>query len=213
MFGRAAVALALLLAAGLAGADVAVPPLTARVTDLTGTLSGEAVNRIESKLAAFEAKKGSQIAVLIVPTTEPEDIDQFGIRVEDAWKLGRKGVDDGAYLIVAKNDRRVRIEVGYGLEGALPDAIANRIVEETIAPHFKAGDFDGGIEAGVNQMISVVDGEPLPAPDKKWERHGGLGNMLPLLLVVVLVANGVLRALFARQVGYMATDGNTGGLE
>jgi uncharacterized protein len=212
MFGRAAVALALLLAAGLAVADVAVPPLTARVTDLTGTLSGEAVNRIESKLAAFEAKKGSQIAVLIVPTTEPEDIDQFGIRVEDAWKLGRKGVDDGAYLIVAKNDRRVRIEVGYGLEGALPDAIANRIVEETIAPHFKAGDFDGGIEAGVNQMISVVDGEPLPAPDKKWERHGGLGNMLPLLLVVVFVASGVLRALFGRLFGSLATGGIAGGL-
>src|SRR4029077_19214413 len=151
MFGRAALALALLLAAGSAGADVAVPPLTARVTDLTGTLSGEAGDRLESKLAAFEAKKGSQIAVLIVPTTQPEDIDQFGIRVEDAWKLGRKGVDDGAYLIVAKNDRRVRIEVSYGLEGAMSDAIANRIVDETITPHFKQGDFDGGIEAGVNQ--------------------------------------------------------------
>ena len=212
MFGRAAVALALLLAAGSAGAEVAVPPLTARVTDLTGTLSGEAVNRIESKLAAFEAKKGSQIAVLIVPTTQPEDIDQFGIRVEDAWKLGRKGVDDGAYLIVAKNDRRVRIEVGYGLEGALPDAIANRIVEETIAPHFKAGDFDGGIEAGVNQMMAVVNGEQLPAPDRKWEHRGGLGNMLPLLLVVVFVASGVLRAIFGRLFGSLATGGIAGGL-
>ena len=212
MFGRAAVALALLLAAGSAGAEVAVPPLSARVTDLTGTLSGEAVNRIESKLAAFEAKKGSQIAVLIVPTTQPEDIDQFGIRVEDAWKLGRKGVDDGAYLIVAKNDRRVRIEVGYGLEGALPDAIANRIVEETIAPHFKAGDFDGGIEAGVNQMMAVVNGEPLPAPDRKWEHRGGLGNMLPLLLVVVFVASGVLRAIFGRLFGSLATGGIAGGL-
>ena len=148
---------------------MAVPALTARVTDLTGTLSGEAVTRIEAKLADLEAKKGSQIAVLIVPTTQPEDIDQFGIRVEDAWKLGRKGVDDGAYLIVAKNDRRVRIEVGYGLEGALPDAIANRIVTETITPHFKLGDYDGGVEAGVDQMISVVNGEPLPAPDKKWD--------------------------------------------
>ena len=128
-----------------------MPPLTARVIDLTGTLSGEAVTRIEAKLAALEARKGSQIAVLIVPSTQPEEIEQFGIRVEDAWKLGRKGVDDGAYLIVAKNDRRVRIEVGYGLEGALSDAIANRIVDETITPHFKQGDFDGGIEAGVDQ--------------------------------------------------------------
>jgi uncharacterized protein len=218
MFGRAAVGLALLLAAGSlltprsACAQVAVPPLTARVTDLTGTLSGEAVNRIESKLAAFEATKGSQIAVLILPTTQPEEIEQFSIRVAEAWKLGRKGVDDGAILLVAKNDRRVRIEVGQGLEGALPDAIANRIVEETIAPHFKTGDFDGGIEAGINQMITVVNGEPLPAPDRKWEHHGGLGSMLPLLLVVVFVVSGVLRALFGRLFGSLATGGVAGGL-
>ena len=195
-----------------AGALVAVPPLTARVTDLTGTLSGAAVARIEAKLADFEAKKGSQIAVLIVPSTEPEEIEQFGIRVEDAWKLGRKGVDDGAYLIVAKNDRRVRIEVGYGLEGALSDAVSNRIVDETISPHFKQGDFDGGIEAGVDQMISVVNGEPLPEPDRKWERHGNLGNMLPLLLVVVVIGGGVLRALFGRLFGSVATGGLAGGL-
>jgi uncharacterized protein len=204
--------LALLLAAILVHAQVAVPALTARVTDLTGTLSGEAVTRIEAKLADLEAKKGSQIAVLIVPTTQPEDIDQFGIRVEDAWKLGRKGVDDGAYLIVAKNDRRVRIEVGYGLEGALPDAIANRIITETITPHFKLGDYDGGVEAAVDQMISVVNGEPLPVPDKKWEHHGNLSNVLPLLLVVVFVASGVLRALFGRLFGSVATGGLTGGI-
>jgi uncharacterized protein len=211
-FGCVGVGVALLLAAILVHAQVAVPALTARVTDLTGTLSGGAVTRIEAKLADLEAKKGSQIAVLIVPTTEPEDIDQFGIRVEDAWKLGRKGVDDGAYLIVAKNDRRVRIEVGYGLEGALPDAIANRIITETITPHFKSGDYDGGVEAAVDQMISVVNGETLPAPDKKWERHNNLGNLLPLLLVVVFVASGVLRALFGRLFGSVATGGLTGGI-
>jgi uncharacterized protein len=204
--------LALLLAASLSQAQVAVPALTARVTDLTGTLSGEAVTRIEAKLADLEAKKGSQIAVLMLPTTQPEDIEQFGIRVEDAWKLGRKGVDDGAYLIVAKNDRRVRIEVGYGLEGALPDAIANRIITETITPHFKLGDYDGGVEAGVDQMISVVNGEPLPAPDRKWEHHSNLGNLLPLLLVVVFVASGVLRAIFGRLLGSVATGGLTGGI-
>jgi uncharacterized protein len=201
-----------LLGAALVRADVAVPPLAARVTDLTGTLSGEAVTRIETKLANLEAKKGSQIAVLIVPTTEPEEIEQFGIRVEDAWKLGRKGVDDGAYLIVAKNDRRARIEVGYGLEGALPDAVANRIIAETITPRFKLGDYDGGVEAGVDQMISVVNGEPLPEPDNKWERHSGLGNLLPILLVVVFVASGVLRAIFGRLFGSMATGGLAGGL-
>jgi uncharacterized protein len=210
--GRVGIGLALFLAASLGQAQVAVPALTARVTDLTGTLSGGAVTRIESKLAGLEAQKGSQIAVLIVPTTQPEDIEQFGIRVEDAWKLGRKGVDDGAYLIVAKDDRRVRIEVGYGLEGALPDAIANRIITETITPHFKLGDYDGGVEAGVDQMISVVNGEPLPAPDKKWEHHSGLGNLLPLLLVVVFVASGVLRAMFGRLFGSLATGGLTGGL-
>lgn len=107
------------LAARLASADVPVPPLTGRVIDLTGTLSGGAVNRIETELADFEAKKGSQIAVLIVPSTQPEEIEQYGIRVAEQWKLGRKGVDDGAILLVAKDDRRVRIEVGYGLEGAL----------------------------------------------------------------------------------------------
>ena len=199
------------LAAPTARAQVAVPQLTARVTDLTGTLSGEAVNRIEAKLAAFEDKKGSQIAVLIVPTTQPEEIEQYSIRVFDQWKLGRKNVDDGVLLLVAKNDRRVRIEPGRGLEGALPDAIANRIITETIAPHFKVGDFDGGVEAGVDRIVAVAEGEPLPEPDKKWEGHGsGLGNVLPLLFVVVFVAAGVLRSLFGRLFGSLATGGLAG---
>jgi uncharacterized protein len=204
--------MALILAASAVRADVAVPPLAARVTDLTGTLSGEAVNRIETKLADFEAKKGSQIAVLIVPTTAPEEIEQYSIRVADQWKLGRKGVDDGVILLIAKNDRRVRIEVGQGLEGALPDAIANRIIGETITPHFKLADYDGGVEAGVDQIVSVVNGEPLPEPDRKWERQGGLGKMLPLLLVVVFVASGVLRSVFGRLFGSVATGGLAGGI-
>jgi uncharacterized protein len=203
---------ALIASAALtARAQVAVPQLTARVTDLTGTLSGEAVNRIEAKLTAFEEKKGSQIAVLIVPTTQPEEIEQYGIRVGDQWKLGRKGVEDGAILLVAKNDRRVRIEVGHGLEGALPDVIANRIITEAITPRFKVGDYDGGIEAGVDRIVSVVNGEPLPEPDKKWEGRGsGLGNALPLLFVVVFVAAGVLRSLFGRLFGSLATGGLAG---
>jgi uncharacterized protein len=209
---RLGAGLVLLFSFALAGAEVAVPPLAARVTDLTGTLSGGAVARIEAKLADLEAKKGSQLAVLIVPTTQPEEIEQFGIRVADAWKLGRKGVDDGAILLVAKNDRRVRIEVGQGLEGALPDAIANRIITETITPHFKQADYDGGVEAGIDQMISVVNGEPLPQPDKKWERHSGLGNMLPVLLIVVFVVSGVLRAIFGRLFGSVATGGLAGGI-
>jgi uncharacterized protein len=200
----------LLLLGVVARADVPVPPLTGRVVDLTGTLSGGVVARIESKLADFESQKGAQIAVLIVPTTQPEEIEQFGIRVENAWKLGRKKVDDGAYLIVAKDDRRVRIEVSYGLEGALNDATANRIIEETITPHFKSGDFDGGVEAGIDKMVSVVSGEPLPPPDRKWEHKGGLGNVLPFLLVVVFVGSGILRSIFGRMFGSLATGGLAG---
>jgi uncharacterized protein len=204
----------LCLAAGLASAQalVPVPPLTGRVIDLTGILSGDAVNRIEAELAALELHKGSQIVVLVVPTTHPEEIEQYGIRAAEQWKLGRKGVDDGAILLVAKDDRRVRIEVGYGLEGALPDAIANRIVDETIAPHFRGGDYDGGIEAGVKQMIAVVDGEPLPEPDRRWERHSGMHNVLPLALIVVVVASGLLRALFGRLGGSLATGGLAGAI-
>jgi uncharacterized protein len=209
---RVGAGLLLLLGAALASADVVVPQLTARVTDLTGTLSGGAVARIEAKLSDLEAKKGSQIAVLIVPTTQPEEIEQYGIRVADAWKIGRKGIEDGAILLVAKDDRRVRIEVGNGLEGAMPDAIANRIIAETITPQFKLGDYDGGVEKGVDKMISVINGEPLPQPDKKWERHNGLGNMLPLLLVVVFVISGVLRAILGRMFGSIATGGLTGGI-
>lgn len=204
----------LCLAAGLVCAQglVPVPPLTARVVDLTGILSGSAVNRIESELAALEARKGAQIVVLIVPTTHPEEIEQYGIRVMDQWKPGRKGVDDGAILLIAKDDRRVRIEVGYGLEGALPDAIANRIIDESIAPRFKLGDYDGGVEAGVEQMIAVVNGEPLPEPDRRWERPPGLHNVLPLGLIVVVVASGLLRALFGRLGGSLATGGLAGGI-
>ena len=203
---------ALLMAVGLAQAQVAVPPLAARVTDLTGTLSGEAVTRIESKLKDLETRKGSQIAVLIVPSTQPEEIEQFGIRVADAWKLGRKGIDDGAILIIAKNDRRMRIEVGRGLEGPLPDVTAKRIIAETVTPRFKLSDFDGGVEAGVDQMIGVVNGEPLPEPDKRWEGSKGLGSLLPLLLVVVFVVSGVLRAIFGRVFGSVATGGMAGGV-
>ena len=202
-----------LLFAALAHADVAVPPYSARVTDLTGTLSGGAVASLETKLAELERLKGSQIAVLIVPTTQPEEIEQYSIRVADAWKTGRKNVDDGAILLVAKDDRRVRIEVGRGLEGAMPDAIANRIIDENITPRFKAGDFDGGVEAGVDKMIAVIEGEPLPPPDKKWEHSGGnFGSVLPVLLVVVFVASGVLRAIFGRMLGSVATGGLAGAL-
>jgi uncharacterized protein len=193
-------------------AQVAVPALKARVTDLTGTLTAGESAALEAKLRAFEERKGSQLAVLIVPTTEPEDIAGFGIRVGEAWKLGRKGVDDGAILIVAKDDRRMRIEVGYGLEGPLPDAIAKRIIADTITPHFKQGDFYGGIDAGIDQMIKVVDGEPLPEPDPEWRAPPGGGTFLVIALVMIVLGASVLRALFGRMGGALATGGVAGTL-
>ncbi|MES2562708.1 MAG: TPM domain-containing protein, partial [Pseudomonadota bacterium] len=156
---------ALLLTFALAAyAQVALPPLTSRVTDQTGTLTPTQRAALEERLAAFEARKGAQIAVVIVPTTEPEAIEQFGIRLAEKAKVGRKGVDDGALLIVALKDRALRIEVGYGLEGALPDAATKRIIETDIVPRFKQNDYFGGIDAGVTRMMAVLDGEPLPAP-------------------------------------------------
>jgi uncharacterized protein len=148
----------------IAGAQIAVPPLTGRITDQTATLSAEQKSALEQTLQAFEARKGSQLAVLIVPTTLPETIEQYALRVAEQWKLGRKKVDDGAILVIAKTDRALRIEVGYGLEGALNDAISKRIISEIITPRFKQDDFYGGISAGVEQIIRVVDGEPLPQP-------------------------------------------------
>jgi uncharacterized protein len=195
-----------------ATAEVAVPALTGRVMDLTGTLSGGAVAGIESKLADFQKSKGSQIVVLIVPTTQPEEIEQYSIRVADAWKIGRKGTSDGIILLVAKDDRRVRIEVGQGLEGAVPDAIANRIIDENITPHFKSGDYDGGVQVGVDKLIGVVNGEALPAPDRKWEHNGGIGNLLPVLLVIVFVASRFLSAILGRFVGSIATGGLAGAI-
>jgi len=170
----ALVSLALLLVghAPAVRAQVPVPPLEARVTDLTGTLTASQQSGLEEKLAAFERRKGSQVAVLILPTTQPEDIAQFGIRLGEAWKIGRAGPDDGAILIVAKDDRAMRIEVGRGLEGALTDVIASRILNDTITPLFKQGDFNGGVNAGLDQIIRVIDGEPLPAPDQSWKRRG-----------------------------------------
>lgn len=173
------IAAALLLWVASAWAEVAVPPL-ARVTDQTGTLSSAQQQALSDRLAAFEQAKGSQIAVLVLPSTEPETIEQYAIRVAEAWKLGRKGVDDGVLLVVAMRDRAVRIEVGYGLEGAIPDAIAKRIIEEVITPRFRAGDYVGGIDAGVDQLVRVIDGEPLPASEAWQTQDGGRGIAEPL---------------------------------
>lgn len=195
-----------LLCAAWAAAEVAVPPLKARVTDLAGTLQPGQQAALEQTLQAFENRKGSQIAVLIVPTTQPETIEQYAIRVADSWKLGRKGVDDGVLLLVARNDRKLRIEVGYGLEGAISDAVAKRIVSEIITPHFKQEDYFGGIQAGVDRIVKVVDGEPLPEKESSRSKGGGgiSGDSLAIGFVLAVVVGGALRALLGPFVGGLA---------
>ena len=189
-----------------------VPPLQSRVTDQTGTLTAAERSALEEKLAAFEARKGAQLAVLVVPTTQPEAIEQYSIRVVDAWKLGREKPDDGALLLVAMQDRALRIEVGRGLEGALTDLVANRIIDETITPRFREGDFAGGITAGAERMMAVVDGEPLPEPEKHWDGPQDIGGMLPMLFFIIIFASTILRAIFGRALGSVATGGVTGGI-
>ena len=207
----ARVLLLALLLSGAAQAEVAIPPLSARVTDLTSTLDAQQIQALESSLAAFEAKKGSQIAVLILPTTQPETIEKYGIRVVEAWKLGRKGVDDGVLLLVAKEDRAMRIEVGYGLEGALNDATAKRIVAEIITPFFKRGEFYQGIDAGTNAIIKVVEGEPLPEPQTAPELGGKEIELLLIVAVgVSMVVGGILRALLGRFPAALLTGGGLG---
>ena len=192
----------------IAEAQIAVPPLTGHVTDLTATLSSEQKAALEQTLQAFEARKGSQLAVLIVPTTAPETIEQYALRVAEQWKLGRKKVDDGALLVIAKTDRTLRIEVGYGLEGALNDATSKRIISDIITPRFKQGDFNGGITAGVEQIIRVIDGEPLPASKGKSAGNTpDIGQYFPILFILALVVGGLLRSALGRFPGALATGG------
>lgn len=198
----------LLASAALVQAEVAVPPLQSRVTDLTATFSAEQRGQLESMLDAFEARKGSQIAVLLVPSTQPETIEQYGIRVAEKWKLGRKGIDDGALLILAKQDHAVRVEVGYGLEGVIPDAIAKRIVSETIIPRLKRDDYFGGVKAGVEAMIEAVDGEALPAPSGRTAPGHSPGSFLYFLFFVIAIAS-FLRSLLG-LVGVLLAGGVAG---
>ena len=197
-----------LCASFLVGAQVPVPALAGHIIDQTGTLTTEQKAALEQTLAAFEASKGSQLAVLIVPTSAPEAIEQYALRVAEQWKLGRKKVDDGAILVVAKNDRTLRIEVGYGLEGALTDATSNRIISETILPRFKQQDFYGGITAGVGQIIRVIDGEPLPAPTRRAAgSEGDLQRYVPLVFILALAVGGVLRSVLGKVPGSLVTGG------
>jgi uncharacterized protein len=194
-----------------------VPELTARVIDQTGTLDAIQRKALEDKLAAFEQKKGSQMVFLLVPTTQPEDIASYANRVGNAWKIGRKGVGDGILLVVAKNDRKVRIEVAKTLEGAVPDLAAKIIIDEAITPRFRTGDYAGGLHAAADQLTARVTGEALPAPDRRTSKNPVLGgfdwfDLAIFFFFAVPIAGGVARAMLGRKLGSLATGAGFGGI-
>lgn len=191
-----------LLGLGWAGPALAqqlapIPPLDSPVVDTTGTLDAAQKQALEQQALALQQRKGAQLQVLIVPTTQPEDIAQYSTRVFDQWAIGRKGVDDGVLLLVAKDDRRVRIEPGYGLEGAIPDAIANRVIQEYLVPHFRQNDYAGGITAASGVLVKIIDGEELPAPvSSNRDGGGGSGDGDSIFMFAIMI--GVVAATFMR---------------
>lgn len=198
--------------------DVPVPPLSGRVIDQTGTLTPAQAQALSSKLEAIETQRGAQVVVLIVPTTQPEDIASYGQRVADTWKVGRRDVGDGVVIVVAKNDRRINIEVAKTLEGAIPDVIAGRIINEQIKPAFRADDYAGGLNAAVDKLGARIAGEALPEPTPKGSgANRGLGgfdlqDLAIFLFVGVPIAGAVLTGIFGRKLGSLATGAAVGGL-
>ncbi len=209
--------LLLCAAAGWAQEPQPVPPLAARVIDRTDTLSAPQRQALESKLAAFEAQSGPQIVLLLVPTTAPEDIAAYAQRVADSWKIGRREVGDGVLVLVAKDDRKLRIEVAKALEGAIPDLAARQIIDQAMRPAFRNGDYAGGLNAGVDRIFARIQGEGLPAPAPSGARSGaGQGLQTEELglffFVAVPIIAAVLTGLFGRRLGTMLTAGAAGGL-
>jgi uncharacterized protein len=193
-----------------------VPPLTAHVVDQTGTLDAIQQKGLEDKLMSFEQGKGTQIAILMVATTQPEDDASYANRVGNAWKIGRKGVGDGVLIVVAKDDRKVRIEVAKALEGAIPDVAAHQVIDQAILPRFRAGDYAGGLQAGIDQLIARINGEVLPAPSRRDERPARrlLGfdwqDLAIFLFIGVPIAAGILRRMFGRPLGSLITGAGVG---
>ena len=202
------------LAAGLAGAQAVLPApaLTGHVIDSSGTLSSAQLQALEAKLAAFEASSGSQVVVLMVPTTQPEDIASYANRIANSWKIGRKGIGDGLLLIVAKNDRQSRIEVAKTLEGAIPDLAAKQVIDNAITPLFKQGNFAGGLDAGVDQIMALVKGEALPAPKARSRASANDDFQWTDLLVFIFFAVPVAGAIARRALGNKLGSVLTGGL-
>lgn len=211
LFSAIMVCLIIFSATGAVAADVqTIPALTSSVTDTTNTLSATEQQALAQKLSTFAQEKGSQIAVLIVPTTQPEDIAQYSLRVAEAWKIGREKEDDGVIILLAKNDRKMRIEVGYGLEGAIPDAIAKRVVSDVMAPSFRQGDFAGGLNAAVDQLMALITGEALPAPPKKQAGASSFFDYLPMLMFGAIFSGMVLQGLFGKFFGSALNGGALG---
>ena len=221
MMRRALLAFAawLLLAAGWVHAQdvLPVPPLSGRVIDQTGTLTSAQVQALTTKMQALETQRGSQLVLLLVPTTQPEDIASYGQRVGDAWKIGRRDVGDGLLIVVAKNDRRIHIAVAKTLEGAIPDLAAKRIITEQISPAFKAGDYAGGLNAAVDKLSARIAGEGLAEPSPRGQDQGllqgfDLQDLAIFLFVGVPILGAVLTGMFGRKLGSLLTGGAVGGI-
>lgn len=212
--------LALLASAVQAQNLVPVPPLSGRVVDQTNTLSAAQAQAITTKLAAIESKRGSQVVVLIVPTTAPEDIESFTQRVGDAWKLGRRDVGDGLLIVLAKNDRAVRIAPAKALEGAVPDVAAGRIISQQMLPAFRNGDFAGGLNAAIDKIEQRIAGEgpaePTPRDERGVAGRGAAGfdwqDLAIFLFVGVPIVGAVLSGIFGRKLGALLTGGAVGGI-
>lgn len=213
-----ALGLWLLCALALAQGLQPIPELRARVIDQTGTLDAASVAAIEAKLAAFEQSNGSQVVVVMVATTAPEDIADYTQRLGDAWKIGRAEVGDGVLFVIAKDDRRLRIATAKALEGAIPDLMARRILDGAVTPAFRSGDYAGGIQAGVDQILARIRGEDLPLPTAQAARTGGGAGdfdgmeVLVFLVFAVPMASAVLRGIFGNKIGTLLTGVGAGGL-
>lgn len=192
-----------------------VPALLARVMDQTGTLSAQDAAALENKLAAFEQARGTQVVVLLVPTTTPEDITDFTQRVGDAWKIGRRDVGDGVLFVIAKDDRRLRIAPAKALEGAIPDLMAKRIIDQAVTPAFRRGDFAAGIDAGVDQILALVSGEALPLPEPAVSSGPDTisgSDLLIFMVFAVPIISTVLRGMFGNKLGTLLGGAAAGAL-
>ena len=202
------------LAAWAQGGVQPVPALTAHVMDGTGTLNTAQRDALEAKLTAFEQSRGAQVVILMVPSTQPEDIAAYAQRVGDSWKIGRKGVGDGLLLVVAKNDRKVRIETTKALEGAIPDLAARQVIDTAITPRFKQGDFAGGLDTAADQLIALISGENLPAPAQSGAGGKNDGfewtDLAIFLFFAVPIGGRIAAGILGRKFGSIATGGVVG---